>query len=334
MEIRRFDVADVQVFAPYYEIMRAAELAEHDDLPFWTEHEARVFLRGDATDTFELYAAYDGHTMVGGSYAAYSDVDNTDKLWVGVFVHPQHARRGVGTVLVDHVKRLSAERGRPVILTDSTVDFDRQLDHGYRRFAERHGFSVASVEVTRVLSLPVAEDTIQGWLDKAAPHHSAYRLQTYLDEFPDALTPSLVETLNQLILDAPTGEIEFEEEKSTPELWKQRRARLLEQGRHPVMTVAVDAAEQVVAMTLLVVPPEDRPKIYQWPTVVHRAHRGHRLGMAIKAANLRRAQELYPDRTEIWTSNEEHNGPMLDINVAMGFEPRNVLLQYQWKAGS
>jgi hypothetical protein len=54
--------------------------------------------------------------------------------------------------------------------------------------------------------------------------------------------------------------------------------------------------------------------------------------MAIKAHNLRALQQWFPDRTQLWTSNEEHNGPMLDINITMGFEPINTLQCYQWKA--
>jgi GNAT superfamily N-acetyltransferase len=331
MDIRQVDVNDIAQFRPFYEIMRAAELSE-GDLPFWTEHEAQLSLQGDDSERATLMAAYEDGVMVGGAVLFFPLLDNTDKTWGGAFVAPENRRRGIGSALIEDMKRRCTTAGRSVLLAESTIAFERREDHPYRRFAEKHGFALASVEVTRVLQLPVDDALVQQWIDDAAARHSDYTIETHGDQFPEELIPSLCDTLNQLALDAPTGDIEFEEERTTPEVWKQRRAKLLEQGRHPIMTVALDHQRQVVAMTMIAVPPEDKPKAYQWGTVVHRAHRGHRLGMAVKAHNLRALQEWFPDRRSLWTTNEEHNGPMLDINIAMGFEPLNTMQCFQWKA--
>ncbi len=332
MEIRSIAVDDEAPFAASYQVIRAAELAELADLPFWSQHEAAVIVRGDKSERFELYGAYEHRRIVGTSFIALSQLDNLDKAWVGVFVAPDDSRRGAGSALVEHLKQRATQAGRTTLLTESRVGFDRRDDHPYRRFANKHGFELASVEVSRVLHLPVDDDEISGWLDKSEPHRVGYRIETHLDHMPDALVPSLVDVVNQLVADAPTGSIDFEAGQRTPEVWQERRAALLEQGRHPIVTVALDAAGQVVAMTQIVIPPEDRPKAYQFATIVRREHRGHRLGLAIKATNLRRLQELYPERTQLWTSNEETNGPMLDINVTMGFVPHHELLCFQWKA--
>jgi GNAT superfamily N-acetyltransferase len=332
MDIRQFDVSDDTAFSRYYEIMRAAELAEDTARPFWTEHEAKVFFGGDDSEEPVLLAAFEGDTMVGGGLAVFTLMDNTDKCFVSAFVAPELRRRGIGSALVEEAKALAVQRGRSTVLAESTISFDRRDDHPDRRFAEKHGFALASVEVARMLQLPVDDAKIQGWIDAASPHHEDYRLATFGDEVPEGLIPTLCDVLNQIALDAPTGDIDFEEERTTPEIWRQRRAKLLEQGRHPLMTLGLDSTGEVVALTQIVVPPEDRPKAYQWGTVVHRQHRGHRLGMAVKARNLRALQERFPDRTTLWTTNEEHNGPMLDINITMGFEPINTLQCYQWKA--
>ena len=331
MEIRQVDVSDAAQFRSFYEIMRAAELAEGDDRPFWTEHEAQVSLTGDDSERATLVGAYDDEVLVGGAVLVFPQLDNTDKTWGEPFVAPEQRRRGIGSALIEHMKQLCTTSGRSIILAGATIAFDRRDDHPYRRFAEKHGFALATVEVARVLRLPVEDAVVQKWIDDSAPRRTGYSIETHGDEMPEELIPSLCDTMNQLILDAPSGDIEFEEERTTPEVWKQRRAKLLEQGRRPIMTVALDSMRQVVGMTMIAVPPEDKPKAYQWGTVVHRDHRGHGLGMALKAHNLRALQEWHPDRLSLWTTNEEQNGPMLDINIAMGFEPLNTLQGFQWR---
>jgi hypothetical protein len=69
----------------------------------------------------------------------------------------------------------------------------------------------------------------------------------------------------------------------------------------------------------------------QWGTIVHPDHRGHRLGMAVKARNLRALQEAYPDRSRVVTHNSEQNDHMLAINIAMGFEPVELSVEFQRK---
>jgi hypothetical protein len=76
--------------------------------------------------------------------------------------------------------------------------------------------------------------------------------------------------------------------------------------------------------------PVDPPDcVYQWGTAVLRGHRGHRLGLAVKAANLAALQADHPERRLISTQNAETNAPMLAINEKMGFRAVEVLLEFQ-----
>ena len=85
-------------------------------------------------------------------------------------------------------------------------------------------------------------------------------------------------------------------------------------------------------MTALGVPAGDPGKVHQWATIVRKEHRGHRLGLAIKARNLRTLQHAHPDRTSIHTTNNETNGPMVDINERIGFKPVELMVGLQRKS--
>jgi hypothetical protein len=52
-----------------------------------------------------------------------------------------------------------------------------------------------------------------------------------------------------------------------------------------------------------------------------REHRGHRLGMLLKIANIAHLDERYPGHPSITTFNAEENRHMLDVNESVGFEP-------------
>ena len=57
----------------------------------------------------------------------------------------------------------------------------------------------------------------------------------------------------------------------------------------------------------------------QSDTIVLNGHRGHRLGMLLKAANIRNLQSTAPGHPSIITFNAEENRHMLEVNEAVGF---------------
>lgn len=332
MDIREIDVFDDAVFHRFYEIGRDAELYERPDAPIWSEHEEAVMFRVDEdSDKMTAYAGFDGGEMVGTAFLGLPLLDNTNMSWLGVYVAPENRRRGIGGELLEFLVDKSHELGRHVLIADAAYAFDRREDHPYRRFAEKHGFALASTEVSRQLKLPVDEAKLDGWINEAAPYHSAYRIQTYVGDLPEHIVPSFCYVTNQLAVDAPSGDIEFEAEGMTPEAWRQREAKLKQQERTLFNTVALDTSGDAVAVSTLAVPATDRPKVYQWATLVLREHRGHRLGLAVKARNLLELQRAHPDRRLVHTQNAETNAQMVAINEKMGFRPVELSVSFQRK---
>ncbi len=331
MLTRPVDMDDAAEFHRWYEIHHEAEIFERPaDPPLLSEHEAAVmFSEPDPAAEVTAYASFDGDTMVASGFTAFTLLDNTDKGFVAIGVAPPLRRRGLGSAALSHVIEVSRRAGRNVVLSQAWLPFSQRGSHPYRLFAEKNGFTLADVEIRRDLPLPVPLDRLGSWRDEAAPSHVAYRLETYVDDVPDPRVDSFCRIMNQLATDAPTGDVEFEEEETTPTTFRQRQVNLEQMNIATYITLAVDSSGETAAYTTLAIP-RDRPGVVnQWGTLVHRDHRGHRLGLAVKAANLMAVQEAFPDRTFVTTCNAETNTHMVDINERMGFGPVEVLAVFQ-----
>jgi GNAT superfamily N-acetyltransferase/L-amino acid N-acyltransferase YncA len=331
VDIRELDeaaIADDAVLREFYDINRRAELLGREQAPFWSFPEFLAAIRGsDVGERQELFAAYDGDRMVATATLWSFLLDNTDKAFFALDVDVTARRRGIGRAMLARLEQVAKDDHRQLVLTDTKLPFAERETHGYVRFAEACGYSLSNYEVVRHLPLPIPDATIQGWIDEAAPHHEGYTIETYVDEVPDDVVESLCQLMGQLAVDAPTGAVDFEQEVITPDRFAEMVATVKSMGRARYETVALTPDREVVAQSTLSVPRADSTTVYQWGTMVHRDHRGHRLGLATKAVNLRAAQAFRDDLTLVTTQNAETNDFMVSINEKLGFRPVEVAVE-------
>ena len=328
MEIRELDVRDDAALCRFHQIGWRAE--KEDGRPwnaFWTLQEMVPVLR-EQTDDHRLVplCLYDGDEMLAAGMVGMSLLDNVDKAWMFPAVEPERRGQGLGGRLLEGLVEHARANGRSLALSGFAVPFEERETSGLLRFAERHGFHVANTEIVRILSLPVADELLDEIERETAPHHRDYVLETYVDELPERHLPAYSHLRNQLGLDAPTGEVDWEEERATPEIERQKLERSRRSGRRTFITLAGrDGA--AVAHSDVFVPPGST-EVLQMGTLVRRDHRGHRLGTAVKIANLRALQQACPEATEVKTQNAETNAWMVGINVRLGFRPVGVVPEY------
>ncbi|GAA2162976.1 acetyltransferase (GNAT) family protein [Humibacillus xanthopallidus] len=265
--------------------------------------------------------------MVDGSPAGWARVffperDNLDKCWTQLEVDPQHRGEGLGSALVTWTEERARAAKRDMLLTEVFVPVGARESHADREFALRRGYAVSSVEIVRSLPLPVDRDAVARHQERASEAMGdAYELSVHVNGVPHELRQGVCDASNRLILDAPTGDVEFEPESMTVEDYQVMLDQQRDAGRTIITTVALHRETgAVAAYTDLVMPSGDPHIVFQWGTLVLPEHRGHRLGMAVKIANLEELTRLAPERRTVQTMNDEQNPWMVEINKDLGFE--------------
>ncbi len=312
---------------------RASNASKRDGRPWgklWSLREMTVQVRTPSTsERLEPYVAEVDGTVAGLLLLWFPLLDNTGFTWVEIDVDPALRGRGAGGALVERAVERTRAEGRTTLLAEFSVPDDQRTDHPFVQFAERRGFAYANTEIRRILDLPVDAALLDRLASDAAPHHDGYRVETHVGRLPDDLLPSYCDCWNQLAVDAPTGEVDFEEESLSPETYAEELERMQAQGRTLVHTVAVAPSGEVVAYNDLVVSADDPDEVMQWGTLGRREHRGHRLGMAVKVRGLQELDRVAPSAKRVQTCNAEQNAHMVGVNVELGFRKVEALLSYQ-----
>ena len=148
---------------------------------------------------------------------------------------------------------------------------------------------------------------------------SDYRILAFVGPVPEEYAATWATLAGSLEVEAPTGGIELESSDTGVEGLRAEETLMARQGRTPYRSVALDPAGRVVAYTEVVTTAHEPDRAYQWGTLVHADHRGHRLGLAVKVAAQRLLQQHAPGVRGVWTWNAEENVPMIAVNEQLGF---------------
>jgi GNAT superfamily N-acetyltransferase len=306
-----------------------AQRAEVPDARVYSRTDSVALLRRQEGGVFyHAFAGFEGGRMVGQTWVVGSTVDNLHLAHLWAWVPPRFGRRGHGTALVEVAEQHLRELGRRTAVTQTWVG---DGTGGYRSFAERLGYTLAQTQVERRQRLPMDEATLTRLEAEAARHSEGYTLRTVVGPIPDELVPGFITLYNLMNVEMPTGDLELEEGRRTPEVQAQQEDELRDQGRTRLTVLAYAPDGQAVAYSNVVTgaPDSDDPGIDQWATIVRPDHRGHRLGLAVKCALTRAIQESFPEAEYVRTQNAETNAPMVAINEALGFEIHTVEGEFQ-----
>ncbi len=130
--------------------------------------------------------------------------------------------------------------------------------------------------------------------------------------------------------DAPQGALLLEEEQWDAARVRAANQRQLDSGRRVVESVARHVpSRRLVGYTQLSVPAGTPELAYQSNTIVLREHRGHGLGLRLKAANALAVMRDLPMVRSVRTWNADDNVHMLAVNRELGFQVEGYSREWQ-----
>ncbi|WP_162606561.1 GNAT family N-acetyltransferase [Jiangella asiatica] len=327
MEIRPINAQD-DAFAGWYDVYVAAWDADYPDGPRWLEHELKVIYEGSDQHDALLWLAEDDGKAVGAALLGLPLRDNLSLGEPEVYVRPEHRRRGIGTALLRELESAAESAGRTSLLTYLEGPVDTTESTG-TAFAEKNGFTRRITEIARVQRPPFDLEGIAAAEEAARPHATDYRIATWRDAVPAEYLDEYARLQARMSTDPPLGELEYE-----VEVWDEARVRTgearRERMRRSSWNAAAFAADGTMAgLTIIGLSADSDETGFQDTTIVDPAHRGHRLGLLVKAANLREVLADRPGIKSIWTWNADSNGHMIAINETLGYRVAGWSAGYQ-----
>ncbi|XAS66467.1 GNAT family N-acetyltransferase [Micrococcaceae bacterium Sec5.7] len=312
-----------------------------------TVQERLQFWRGNGYEERQLFIARVGGEPVGRCSVTLPLQENTATAGIDVLVASAHRRQGIGRRLLDFAEEVGRGRRRTIFDADCEEPAGRVAEADEllpaksgtggvpksapsTAFAVNAGYQLEQVETSSSLPLPVAPEHLDALEEAAKAESQDYVLVEWKDSCPEELVDAYAALKSRMGTDLPMAGLEWEAED-----WDAARVRDEEQtwGKSGIESLVAAARRrdtgELAAYSALNRRPA-RPRILsQEDTLVVGEHRGHRLGMLIKIANIRRAQKDWPAGQSVCTWNASENRHMLAINISLGFRPSGYEGEWQ-----
>ena len=334
VDIAVVDPASLEQLRAWQDVTDAVYAADVPDLPNSPFEELVASARTHRQSVREerWLMRQDG-SPVGVARASFTLLDNTDQCGVLVAVHPAHRRQGHGRRLFEHVVERVRSEGRARLLTEIAEPLVDGSTSPGPAFATRVGATRALDEIRRVLDLAALDEARLDALEAEARSRSAgYETVTWVSATPDDLVDDQAELMEQMSVDAPMGDLDWERERWDATRIREQERLIADQRRTRLVTaVRHQESGRLVAFTDIGVSQLQPDPAYQWETLVLKAHRGHRLGMLAKVTNLRQLRREFPEAGGVVSWNAESNTHMVAINDALGFRPVERLAEWVYE---
>ncbi|MFT2751702.1 GNAT family N-acetyltransferase [Clavibacter sp. Sh2088] len=311
-------------------------------------HDAFVWLPeeliGDYADVAHvrkrLFAArVDGRVVGRGLLTTWLNDPTTSDVAVSVL--PGHRRRGIGRALRERVERIAVDEGCRTLTGFSMHRAEANgtpvpsptgigavgADDPSSRFVVDAGYRLGQTARTSALDTTAAAPTLAAHLaDARRAAGDAYRVVSWVDATPEHLLDDLAVLHTRMSTDTPQGDLPQAEDPWDADRIREAEERRAAAGRTGIVAAVEHAATgRLVGFTEIAVSPSGRRSdgheyAYQQDTLVLAEHRGHRLGMLLKAGNLRHLAREAPGADRVVTWNADENRPMLQVNEALGFQ--------------
>lgn len=261
--------------------------------------------------------------------------ENTDNLDFGIDVHPDWRGRGIGTALADRCAQDARDAGRTKItwwaFCPLTGDPD-SMSVPANRIARRLGLERKNISILRRLDLPVAPELLAEITAEAAPYveASGCRLVVWRGPIPDEYVDRYGPLLTQLELDEPDEDMDLEVQQFDAQRLQVLADRNAARGIESITAVVVAPDGSLAGNSeLRYSTTPGTTLVEQESTLVMPAWRGHRFGLAMKAATHTMLADVLPEARACVTWNSHVNDQMIAINNRLGYRALLREIGYQ-----
>jgi GNAT superfamily N-acetyltransferase len=272
-------------------------------------------LQSDGTPVDGLWVARSPEgRVVGGTILQLPRLENTDSALLRGAVLPEVRRQGIGRTLVDEALGPARDAGRHKVYSGA---FDGSP--GGAALAAMGFTSLGTTDAVRRVELGIDSATRwQGLYDDASKRAGDYELLHLVGATPPDLLGDLV-GLHEAINDAPLDDPDLEGDR-----WSADRVQAYDRamaGRSQTVYRVLArrrGSGEWAGMSMLCVDEFSPSVAFQEDTSVVRKHRGHRLGLLMKADMLRWLSEERPEIGATITWNATSNHHMIAVNEMLG----------------
>ncbi|MFD4637344.1 GNAT family N-acetyltransferase [Lentzea sp. NPDC058436] len=314
VEVAQFDLEqaerpDLEAFYELWMTARAVDRPEDDVAYSFDEWVAAARQPSAGLGTRAIWVARDAGRIVASAIVSYLEEENSGVALTDITVSPELRRNGVGTATLRAVLPELEAQGRTVVegwdLTEGGAG------HKWADAVEMH-----TAKATVIQLLKFADVDPATW---EVPVPTGYRLESWVDATPGDLVASYANALSAM-RDAPAGTSSVQQPEWTVERVRASETETRETGvERRVVAAVCESTGEVVGLTRMDIYSTAPTWGHQLDTVVEPSHRGHGLGLCIKAhmARLLRAERSEVDR--VYTGTNADNDHMIRINHRMGF---------------
>ena len=246
--------------------------------------------------------------------------DNLSNSTVSFSVLPSQRSRGIGTEFAMEIREFVRSQGRTSAVW--TVGSSLGDESPGCAFSRSLGARCVLSRLRRELDLTMVDESGLDTLvnTKVEGRDSDYEIVTWVDRAPDDLVGGVANLVSRMSTDTPHGDLSWESEVWDATRWREKEDDALQSGRRRLAAGAVDQGGHLVAFTDIGVYAHVPSVAEQWNTIVDPDHRGHRLGLTVKMANLRQLRRVIPGTLRLQTWNANENSRMIAINELLGFQ--------------
>lgn len=332
MEIRDVTLADQALLEEWHGVYARGDRHGRTTASPWTLAEVRAAMEtpDPRFGRADLAGLLDGRVVAAG-WLSWPLHDNPDLVSLQLYVDPPARMRGHGRAMLAALEERARGLGRALLFGTASWPYELGAEgKGWpgADFARAHGYGLALGDVQRRLTLPVDAALLDTLEAEAASRLEGYTLRRFVGAVPEDLLEAYAVLDSAVDTEAPTGDLAIEPAMPDPEAVRAQDDQLAAQRRTRCATFAF-RGDEPAAYTEIIVVGHEPGRAYQWGTLVRREHRGHRLGLATKLANLRQLQREFPELTHVLTWNAEANDHMIAINDAIGFTPVGRMGEFQ-----